>query len=372
MDMGALMHTFRRFIVAIVALTFAAGGCFLDQPYKHRGPTKPENLGDGWSIATPASVGIDEAVLAAIHDEILREDRHFGILGLLIIKSGQLVFETYTRSLADRDRYHAIQSATKSVTSLILGAVRDRGLLPPLDTTLCSILGSTDCAGLEPQKQQITLEHLLTMRSGIAFDNDDFSTEIMVDKPANPLHHILSKPMYAAPGERYYYRDADPQLIVYALQRLTGRTEESLAVEYFFGAMGITHYLWETVPDGASTGAFALHLRPRDLAKFGQLMLDGGKWAGAQLLSPEWCTLATTAKVATFDGPTDNPLGYGYYFWVPTTPSSYAFWGTGGQFVLVVPAKQLVLVQVGLPDASGEMHGSGLLDFIALTRPLWQ
>jgi CubicO group peptidase (beta-lactamase class C family) len=245
-------------------------------------------------------------------------------------------------------------------------------LVPPLDTTLCAILGSSDCTGLEPRKLRITLEHLLTMRSGIAFDNADFSMEIMVDKPANPLHYILAKPMYAAPGEQYYYRDADPQLLSYAMQRLSSRTLESLAAEYLFAPMGIADYFWDTVPDGASTGAFALHLRPRDFAKLGQLMLDGGQWAGTPLVSSEWCTLAATAKVLTPDGPPDNPLGYGYYFWVPTTPASYAFCGHGGQYVLVVPAKGLVLVQVALPDSSGEIHGANIMDFIALTQPLWQ
>jgi CubicO group peptidase (beta-lactamase class C family) len=244
---------------------------------------------------------------------------------------------------------------------------------PPqaLDTTLCSILGEA-CAGLEPRKLAITLEHLLIMRSGIAFDNADFSVEMMVEKPANPLRYILDKSMYASPGERYYYRDADPQLVSYALQALTGHTEESLGAEYFFGLMGIRDYLWEQMPDGANTGAFALHLRPRDFAKLGQLMLDGGKWAGVPLISAEWIALASTAKLVTPDGPPDRPLGYGYYFWIPNEPVSYAFCGHGGQFVLVVPAKGLVLVQVALPDTSGEMHGADIYDFVELTRPLWQ
>jgi CubicO group peptidase (beta-lactamase class C family) len=355
-------------VATLVALLTSASGCWLDEPYKHRGPTAPEDLGDGWVIGTPEGVGLNPAALAAIHDEILREDRHFGILGLLVIKDGQLVFETYTRSPADRDRIHAIQSATKSVTSLVLGAARDRGTVPPLDTTLCSIVADK-CAGIEPAKLKITLEHLLTMRSGIAFDNDDFSLEIMVDRPADPLRHILDKPMYAAPGERYYYRDADPQLVSYALQRLHGRTLERLAVEYLFTPLDITDYFWDAVPDGASTGPFALHLRPRDFAKLGQLMLDRGQWDGAQVLSAEWCDLATTAWVDT----PDDPFDYGYYFWVATTPPSYAFFGHGGQFVLVVPTKHLVLVQVALPDTSGDdLHGGMLDAFVALTRPLWE
>lgn len=359
------------FVAASLTLLVGAGGCWLDQPYKHRGPAVPEELGDGWVIGTPEGVGIDPAALAGIHDEILREDRHFGILGLLVIKDGQLVFETYTRSLGDRDRTHALQSVTKSVTSLVLGAARDRGTVPPLDTTLCSIVGEA-CAGLEPAKLDITLEHLLTMRSGIAFDNDDFSIEIMVDGPGDPLRYILEKPMYAAPGERFYYRDADPQLVSHALQRLHGRTLESLGAEYLFAPLGIRDWYWETVPGGASTGAFALHLRPRDLARLGQLMLDGGRWGGAQVVSSEWLTLATTPRVDVPDRPPELPLRYGYYFWIASTPAAHALWGHGGQFVLVVPDKRLVLVQVALPDTSEDLHGSQLEHFVALTRPLWE
>jgi CubicO group peptidase (beta-lactamase class C family) len=346
-------------------------GCWLDQPYKHRGPMTPEDLGDGWPVASPAEVGIDPAALAAIHDEILREDRHFGVLGLLVIKDGKLVFETYTRTPDDRDRTHALQSATKSVTSLVFGATRDRGDIP-LDATLCSIVGDA-CRGLEPAKLAITLEHLLTMRSGIAFDNEDFSIDMMVGRPDDPLRYILAKPMYAAPGERFYYRDADPQLISYALQHLRGRTLASLGTEYLFEPLGITDHFWDEMPDGASTAAFALHLRPRDLAKLGQLLLDGGRWHGEQVVSSAWCQLATTPMVPAVEGQPDNPRSYGYYFWIPTVPESYFAWGHGGQFVVVVPAKQLVLVQVAMPDTSSDdLHGGEPEDFFALTRALWQ
>ena len=355
-----------------LAVMVASAGCWLDQPYKHRNTTVPEQLADGWTVSTPESVGIDPTVLAAIHDEILREDRYFGILGLLVVKDGRLVFETYTRSVDDRDLKHALQSATKSVTSLVLGAARDRGAVPELDTTLCSIVADA-CAGIEPAKLEITLDHLLTMRSGIEFDNSTFSLEIMVDRPSDPLRYILQKPMYASPGEQFYYRDADPQLVSYALQRLTGRTLESLGAEYLFAPLGITDWFWDSVPGGASTGAFALHLRPRDFAKLGQMMLDGGRWDGAQVVSSEWCSLATTPHADTGEGGPDNPRSYGYYFWIPTTPVSFAFWGHGGQFVLVVPGKNLVLVQVALPDTSGDdLHGGMPEDFIGLTRPLWQ
>jgi CubicO group peptidase (beta-lactamase class C family) len=259
-------------VLAVLAVLTLAG-CLFDQDFKHRNTTVPAPLDDGWEIATPESVGLAPQALAAIHDELLKPDRFVGTLGFLVIKDNKLVFETYLRDPADRDHVQHMQSTTKSVTSIVFGMGRDQGWMPALDTPVCTILASS-CAGLDARKQAIALEHLLTMRSGLDFDNDVFSVEMWVEKPANPIRYILDKPLYATPGTVYYYRDADPQLISYALQALTGRNEESLAAEFLFGPLGIRDYYWDHGEHGESMGAHGLHLRPRDLAKIGQLMLD--------------------------------------------------------------------------------------------------
>jgi CubicO group peptidase (beta-lactamase class C family) len=346
-----------------------AAGCLLDKDLKHRGPTQPEALDDGWAIATPQSVGLDPQALAAIHDELLRPTRFVGSLAFLVVKDNQLVFETYLRGLADRDHVHHLQSTTKSVTSLLFGIGRDLGWMPALDTTLCSIL-SDKCAGLEPWKQSITLENLLTMRSGVDFDNDHFSVEMWVGNPADPIRTILDKPMYAAPGTVFNYQDMDPQLGGYAMQRLGGRSEECLATEVLFGPLGITDYYWDYGAQGESMAAHGLHLRPRDLAKIGQLVLDGGVWKGTRLVSQEWLDLSTTAKVAV---PSDPRLGYGYYWWTVPEAEGFSTWGAGGQYALIIPRKRMVLVMVSRPDTDSDvMHGGKLEQFVDLTRPLWQ
>lgn len=356
-------------VVPALCLLFLGDGCLFDGSYKHRGPTTPEKLEDGWEIATPESVGLDPAALATIQDELLREDRHFGALAFLVVKDGKLVFETYLRSAADRDRLNHLQSATKSVTSLVFGIARDRGWVPELDTPLCTVLVE-ECAELEERKHAITLRHLLTMTSGLAFDNDDFSIEMWVDRPSQPILHILEKSMYAAPGETFRYRDADPQLISYVLQRLTGRSEESLAVELLLEPLGIHDYLWESGPDGVSMGAHGLYLRPRDLARLGQLVLDGGVWQGEAVVPAEWVA-SSTASQRTIEEPVGSlHYEYGYYWWILPDERAFAAWGHGGQFVLVVPDQRLVLVQTALADQ--ELHGSMLDDFVELTGPLWR
>jgi len=358
-------------LVTLAALAALAAnfGCLFDKDFKHRGPTTPQPLADGWDIATPESVGLDPQALAAIHDELLKPERFVGALGFLVAKDGKLVFETYLRTPADRDRVHHMQSTTKSVTSILFGIARDQGWAPALDATLCSVVPDK-CIGLEPRKQTITFDNLLTMRSGLTFDNSVFSIEMWVDKPADPIRHILDKPLYADPGTTFRYRDADPQLVGYAMQRLSGRNEESVAVEALFGPLGISDYYWDQGALGESMAAHGLHLRPRDLAKIGQLMADGGTWKGAPVISSEWHALSTTNHVA----PPDHPrFGYGYYWWIVPEANGYSTWGHGGQYAFVIPGKRLVLTLVSMPDTDPDALQGGMLEeFVDLTRPLWE
>jgi CubicO group peptidase (beta-lactamase class C family) len=354
----------------LVFTSIVASACLPDAEYKHRGPTQPEELDDGWEISTPEAEGLDSDTLAEIHEQLLREDRNFGTLGMLVIKNGKLVWETYLRQQSDRDHIHHIQSVTKSVTALALGLARDDGFFPDLDTRLSQLIPD-QLDGLDPRKRNITIEHLLTMRSGIDFDNDVFSVEILTDRPRDPLRYILEKPLFAEPGQVYRYRDADPQLIAYLIERETGQLESDLVEQRIFEPLGIRDYYWEHGPDGATQGAHALHLRPRDLAKIGQLLLDGCSWHAEQIVSSEWCNLATQVHVTPEEtGHTQEPLGFGYYFWVLTARDAFAGWGHGGQFILAVPEQRLLLVQVALPDTD-DLHGGSLEDFVDLTAPLW-
>jgi CubicO group peptidase (beta-lactamase class C family) len=172
-----------RSVLLAFLLSPALAACLLDGNLKHDNPTVPESLADGWEIASPESAGVSPAALASVHHELLREDRHVGTLGFLVVKDGKLVWETYLRSPADRDHYHHVQSVTKSVTSLLLGIVRGDLGGPPLDARLGDLLPD-EMAGLEPDKPEIRLRDLLTMRSGIAFDNDRFSREMWVGRPS--------------------------------------------------------------------------------------------------------------------------------------------------------------------------------------------
>jgi CubicO group peptidase (beta-lactamase class C family) len=350
------------------AMLSACPACWFDSELKHDLGIVPEALDDGWEIATPESVSLSASALSSIHRELLREDRQLGALGFMVIKDHKLVWETYLRSMSDRDHYHHVQSVTKSVTSLAFGIAQDQGDIASLELSMGELFPDAT-EGLDPRKAEITLRELLTMRSGLAFDNSDFSIEMWTHKPADPLRYMLSKPFYADPGVRFYYRDCDPQVVGYALQQLTGVRERALVEERLFAKLGIVDFYWESGPDGVSMAAHGLHLRPRDLAKFGQLVLDRGQWNGEQLVSEAWIDEATREQtLSEIRDQQGELLPYGYYFWI-VPGVGVAAWGHGGQFVLVVPNQRMVIVQIGLPDTD-DLQGTHLNDFLALVAPL--
>lgn len=353
---------------AALCLGLLLSGCWFDEPLKHDLGVVPEPLADGWSIATPESVGLSDAALSKIHRVLLREDRFVGTLGMLVVKDGKLVWETYLRSRADRDHYHHVQSVTKSVTALVFGAARDRGYFPDLSESTGQLFAD-EMAGLDPIKSTIRLQQLLTMTSGIQFDNLDFDLEMYTFHHADPLRYILEKPMYAAPGVRFYYRNADPQLISYALQRRTGETERALAERWLFEPLGIADYYWQAgADDGATIAGNGLHLKPRDLAKLGQLLLNHGRWQGESVISQAWLDEMTETQLASdFHDQQGHAIPYGFYWYV--VPSGFVAWGNGGQYLLVDPARQMVIVQFALPDTAG-LDGSTVAEFLELVHEL--
>ncbi len=362
------MKTVRALVVDLLLLLvlWMCSSCLPDEPFKIPGDTSPQRLNDGWDIARPESVNISPAVLGEVYSRLLSEDGFYNAKSLLIVKDGKLVFEANVRSPQDRDRFTHIVSATKSITSLVYGIVASEGYLTSLDRTLYSIMPEKFPS--DERKRAITVRHLLTMTSGLLIDNDDFSVELFVDRPADPVVHFLDKPLYANPGERFYYRDVDPHLLSYAIQRLSGKTVEQWARERLFSPLGIWDYYWESDHTGVTAGAFALHLRPRDMAKLGQMVLDHGRWKGTQVVDSNWVVLSTQTQVVS-DSPPPRVYQYGFYWWIIPDSDAFTALGHGGSFIYVAPSKGMVIVMTSMPDA-GDEAGTSLPEFEALISPL--
>jgi len=200
--------------------------------------------------------------------------------------------------------------------------------------------------------------------SGIAFDDDDFSEEMIRKRPRDQARYILAKPMYDLAGARFYYRDADPQLLSSAVEAVTGRTLAAIATERLFTPTRITDCFWEANVGGTSFGPFGLFLRPQDLLKLGQLVFQRGRWGTQQLVPTAWIDLATAAHTGT----PYAPASYGCYWWVVPELAAATAWGHGGQFVFVVPAQQLVVVKTSLPSSDDDVVGTMLERFLPVAR----
>lgn len=348
-------------------LVFLLGlACVPDGRFKHPGTAAPEQLSDGWAVATPAEVGIAAESLDKAYDVVTDENRYLNALSLLVVRHGKLVFETYVRSESDRDRRHPIQSAAKCITSLATGVAMKHGLPANVDTAIYAFF--PEKFDTVTAKRSITLRHLLTMRSGLDFPNSKFAIEVFTGRNIDELACILGKPLFAEPGAEYVYRDCDPHLVSCVIQRATSQTEEELMRDNIFTPLGITDYYWEKTREGYTHGPTSLHLRPRDMARLGQLVLQRGEWRGEQLVDTAWIDTSTSPRTTL---PPDYPpeLGYGYYWWILPSLNGFTAEGHGGQFICVIPDKDLVIAMTSLSFAGPEA-GTDAIEFSELIGPI--
>jgi len=343
----------KNLISIILILGILMPGCMKDEllqlPFSG---FNPEELVDGWEISTPSAEGFDQEALTNVYKDIFNEELYPNIRSLLIVRNGKLISEAYFKDLEDRERIHAVMSVTKSITSLLAGLALDKALIASLDDPLHLYL--PEYFDDDTLKQDITIRHLLTMETGLDHDND-IHTHEMVYCNGSSLEYELSRPMVFTPGTDWYYGDGNPQLISGIIQRVTGKTMDELAMEQLFKPLGIHEYYWERHSDGLSLGGMGLWLIPRDMAKIGQLMLNGGAWGNRQLISEEWVSASTIRQA--------NHRDYGYY-WL--TSGNNTFWasGKGGQLIWVYPKKELVVVITSDSFAKGWMLSKGSYDKI--------
>jgi CubicO group peptidase (beta-lactamase class C family) len=208
------------------------------------------------------------------------------------------------------------------------------------------------------------------MKSGLDFDNDVFSLEMYTNKPSDQIKYILSKPLYATPGETFNYRDCDPELIANVLLKQTGMNEDEFVQKNVFKPLGITSYYWDKNPEGVSMGSHGLYIRARDMAKIGQLMLNKGNWNGLQILDPKWVEESISFQTQTPQSTDGNNWDYGYYWWIVNDYNAYTAWGHGGSFIFILPSQQFVAVMASMPDADDESVGTELDDFLRLIKPV--
>lgn len=265
---------------------------------------------------------------------------------MLVIRNGKLVAEAYPHDISDRDKYANIQSCTKSFTSIMMGVAIRNDVDISIDDKLYSIYPQLFDDDL--RKREITVEDALTMQTGLEFRNDK-NTLQLYQTTSNSARFVLSFPFRNEPGTVMNYNDGAPHLVSKAIEVKTGKALAAYAREYLFEPLGISDWKWESAKDGTTFGAFSLFLKPRDFAKVGQLLLQNGMWLDQQIIDENYLAMATSHLVTA-----SNEYPYGFYFWIDEKNQGFYAHGHGGQVLLVVPSKNLVLLYTAWPYTSSD------------------
>ena len=298
----------------------------------------------GWRRSSPEAQGMDSRVLADAFDFI--REHQVPIHGLQIVRNGYLVLDAYFWPFAD-DEPHDLASVTKSVTSSLVGIAIGRRELSGVDARVLPLFGPQAAGAADARKARVTLEHLLTMTSGLdcRFDHGELTLRQMMAS-ADWRSFVLDLPMAAEPGRRFEYCSPGMHLLSAVVARATGTTTLDFARRTLFGPLGIERVDWPADPQGVQHGWGDLHLQPRDMAKLGYLWLKGGRWEDAQIIPADF--LRAALEVHAHPGWSEGQeYGYGMWLYPRRTPPVYEGLGRGGQRISVVPAANLVVVFTG-------------------------
>jgi|GEM_PF-378802 len=316
-----------------------------------------------WSVVPPEQVGIRSADLIPIFDYI--QDEEVNIHSLLLIRGGAVFLEAYFYP-NEPEILHDVASVTKSITSALVGIALDKGLIESINEPVLSFFPDRQVANLDGRKRRMTIEDLLTMRTG--FCQSYSRGEAMIDEMRRTddwIQYVLDQPMVSEPGSEFVYCTPASHLLSAILTRVTGMSELAFARAHLFGPLGIQEVEWPTDPHGHNTGGFDLFLHVRDMAKIGYLFLREGWWGDQQVISREWVRRSTAAQVQV-----DERQEYGYRWWIPNDVAGlYEARGRGGQRIAIWPQEDLVAILTGSGFEPGEI-GARLLPVIGPLEPL--
>jgi CubicO group peptidase (beta-lactamase class C family) len=301
-----------------------AAGCVADENRKIAYNDVPARLDDGWAISTPAAEGFDPTILRAAYQDFFAEDQYLSARSLLVVRHGKLVAEGYCRDMADRAQLRNTQSTTKSITSLLFGIALDQGRFPATSANVYDFV--PDKFDGDATRRRIKLQDLLTMRSGIDLTDGAFSAEPVDKMDRDSLAFILHRPMIREPGTDFVDEDVNTHLLGGVIQRVVGAPLQDFARAHLFGPLGIDNFFWDAHIDGVDFGASGLSLRPRDMAKLGQLCLQGGAYDGAQVVSQTWVAESTDTHTDTPRTAIDR-ISYGYSWWWLSNLNAVSSWG---------------------------------------------
>jgi CubicO group peptidase (beta-lactamase class C family) len=309
----------------------------------------------GWRTSTPEQQGMDSELLVQAMDDLLQQEL-YRVHSLLVVRNGHVVLDAAFYPFQAGWK-HDLASVTKSWTATLVGVALQQGLIESLQQPALAFFPGRSVANRDARKEAITVEDLLAMRSGLQCVTSP--TEVtLIDLMASPdwVQFTLDLPMVAAPGQRWVYNSPGVHLLQGIIQEAGGMSTLDFARRFLFDPLGISDVAWLADRQGINAGYGELRLKPHDAAKLGYLYLQDGVWEGQRLLPESWVAAATT------EGPQPSGSGYGYLWWL--SAEHYSAQGRGGQRVVVVPDKEMVVVFTGGGGRSGSAIDAVISSYI--------
>ncbi len=363
------------FVLTVILISFS----FISAVGQTQWPTK------AWHITTPQEVGLQVDSLAIL-DKELASGKYGYIDGMLIIRNGKIAYEkSYKHDYAsiyneDAKRksplnindptgpynyynawwhpffhdseLHTLQSVTKTITSIIIGTALARHEFPDLSTPMLNFFDTSLVRDIDARKRKITIRHLLTMTAGFNWNEnlpytDPNNSGMIMEASFDWVKYVIDRPMSDEPGTVFKYNSGATQVLAYIFRVATGIDIEEYAVKHLFTPLGIKNHYWKRTPTGLIDAEGGLYLEKSDLAKIFYLYLRKGEWAGRKIVEPEWVKQSITPFITIGPG-----VSYGYKWWLysyESNGSHYAWAGNGfgGQFPIIIPEYDLVVVFTG-------------------------
>ncbi len=304
---------------------------------------------DDWPVSTPAEQGLEPNLVAGLYSDAAGLSK---LCGLLVVKNGHLIAEGYFHEGAV-DSLALVQSVSKSYNSALIGLALDRGCLSSVDQTMLEFFPELADEITDPRKHEITIRQMLQMRAGYPWEESDPALwDVFVEGDYMPL--IEGFPLVNDPGAEFHYSNFTSWLLGVIVARACDTDLKSFAYRHLFAPMDADAGEWYEDPYGYYYSLFSF--TARDMARFGQLYLDGGVYEGKQVIPAEWVTASLQsytqdAHITDTVGRYLGDIGYGYQWWSATVDDRrFDFaWGHGGQLIVLLDELDMIIVVTSYP-----------------------
>ncbi len=309
---------------------------------------------DGWRTCRPEEVGMDSGRLKKVFE--YAANPNITTQGIAIIKNGYVVGEAYLNNFTMQSR-HESYSMAKSFASALIGIAIDKGFINGVDERVSKFYPEWQKPGIPETKKEMILRHLLTMTSGLQWNEKDYYRDRsqndvfkMIEARGDYIQYVLNRPVAHEPGDHWNYSSGDSMLLSGIIEKSTNMSAFKFGMRYLFQPMGLTDIIWLRDPAGHTITAWGIQGTVREFAKFGYLYLKEGLWESRYLISSHWVKESLRPV-------SEDIKQYGYQWWRLPVLRGYAdskipaktflAWGIYTQQIFVIPEEDLVIVRLG-------------------------